>query len=179
MSTNGINILLARHAAKKDKLAKRAARQHIRRRPPRVAKRAFVKALAGTGGILKLIAERLQVQPQTVRRWLDRPDWEDMRDAFDAEQESVLDLAERQVVRAIKNKYDRKEANAMARWYLERKGKERGYGKESTITVEGGDNPLRVLAGVVNIDDLNLPLHIRRKLLEAQDVLEAEVVEQE
>ncbi len=140
------------------------------RRPPNApySRSQFLKALEGSGGIKSRIAERLRTTPAVVNTLLHRPDWDDMREAFDAERERVIDTAEQTIKEAIENKADPVLATQNARWYLDRMAKARGYGSESKVTVEGGDKPIRTASvNVIAVETLNLPVELRRQLLAA------------
>jgi transposase len=140
-----------------------------RKRPIRITKKKFLKALAGTGGIKQRIAERLGTSQVTVRNILRRPDWLDVRIAFEEETERLVDAAESRIVREIEHGDDAAVATANARWFLSRKGKHRGYGDETKTIVEGGDKPINVdvrQLSIVTIEDLRaMPIDARRALL--------------
>ena len=88
-----------------------------------------------------------------------------------------MDLAEDVVVQSMKNiRLDLPNASKNARWVLERLGKGRGYGKESTVNVQGGDTPLKI-EHAVSIETLDLPLDVRKKILEAVEQQDAGATE--
>lgn len=144
---------------------------------PRISKRKFLAALPGTGGVKKLIAERLDCNPNTVALALKRPSWADVLEAYNEECERVKDLAEETIIHAMTQKTDLPEASKNARWYLTRKAKERGYADESKVTVQGGDRPLRVQSAIVSLEMLVLPLAVRKQILKAIEVREAQLLE--
>jgi len=80
----------------------------------------FIEAIPGTGGIITAIAKRVGCSWNTARRYIDTHPT--VRDAYAAECESVLDLAEAKTIEAIKNG-----DGIMIRYYLSTKGKNRGY----------------------------------------------------
>jgi hypothetical protein len=132
-----------------------------------ITKRRFLKALAGTGGIKRTIAMRMNTSEAIVRRLLKRPDWDDVRLAWEEETERLVDDAESRIVFEIQHGMDPAVATANARWFLTRKGKHRGYGDESKTIVEGGDRPIDVRQlSIVTIEDLRaMPLDVRKSLL--------------
>ncbi len=135
-----------------------------RRRSQPITKQRFLKALEGSGGIKSRIAERLECHPSAVRHALSQPDWDDVRERYFEECESVKDAAEKAIKNAIESD-DPQLATQNARWYLARKARERGFGDESKLVMEGGDKPIK-MNNAISLDELNLPIEIRRKLLE-------------
>ena len=91
----------------------------------------FIKAMPGTGGIVTLIANKVGCTWHTCRKWIDRHPT--VREAWDAECEAILDLAESKAIGAIK-----KGDAQMVRWYLSTKGKQRGYTERHEITGADG-----------------------------------------
>lgn len=94
-----------------------------------------------------------------------RPGWEKVRAALEAERDRVLDMAERVILRTMRRaligKGDERLGSRNARWFLEQKGKSRGYGNR--VEVSGGDTPLRV-----EVEDktlAQLPLAMRLAIL--------------
>lgn len=66
-------------------------------------------------------------------------------------------------------------ASTTARWYLDRKHVDRGFGKKDQMTLEGGQNPLTLQhQTVIPIDKLDLPLAVKKQILEAMDKLAAQ-----
>lgn len=135
------------------------------------SRRKFLKAIIGTGGVKKLIAERLGCSYETVRRCLEREDWEDVRWAVQDEMDKVADLAEETIALTIKQRLDLNLASQNARWLLTRaRHKDRKMGDESKVTVEGGDRPLRLQQSVqMSLDTIDLPIEVKRSILEAME----------
>lgn len=159
-----------------------------RKRNPPVSKRKFRHALKGTSGVLKEIAARLDTNPRQVRRYLLRPGWEDIRREWEEEKDRVLELAEDTVSEMILQRDDPKIAADTAKWFLERKGKHKGFGDK--IQIEGGDKPIRHEVGVVVLDEKHLAemsLEERKELLhkiesgdeEVKQIEEAKVIEKD
>lgn len=94
-----------------------------------------------------------------------RPGWEKVRAALEAERDRVLDMAERVILRtmrrALSGEGDERLGSRNARWFLEQKGKNRGYGNR--VEVSGGDAPLRVEVEDKTI--AQLPLAMRLAIL--------------
>jgi len=97
---------------------------------PHFTAQQFIAAIPGTGGIVTAIARRVGCEWHTARRYIDRHP--SVREAYDAECESVLDLAEARTIEAIKSG-----DGQMIRYYLSTKGKDRGYGERVDVHHEG------------------------------------------
>lgn len=80
-----------------------------------------VKAIEGTGGIISQIAEKLQCSRQTVYTYINK--YPEVKSAYDDEKEMILDACEE----GLFDKIYGHEFEAI-KYYLERKGKSRGYG---------------------------------------------------
>jgi len=85
-----------------------------------VTRLKLIKAIKNSSGVISIIAERLQVSRQTVSRALKNDPI--AQEYFEAECDTVLDIAEVVVIDAIKNQ----DVNT-AKWYLSTKGGKRGY----------------------------------------------------
>lgn len=166
------NARKARNKAKLNKAKKKKKKKSVPQRAPKnppCSKRKFLRALKGTAGVYKDIAHRLNTSVHQVKKYLDRPGWEDVRKAWREEKDRVLDLAEDAIAQAIESG-DPKIATKNARWFLEKRGKERGYGDK--VTIEGGENPIRHEVGVVVLDEerlAELSLEERKKILAELD----------
>ena len=89
--------------------------------------------IAGDGHISKA-AKRLKCKASTVRKYLERyPELEDLRDEID---EALIDLAETGLKAHIRSK----NLDAI-KFHLERKGKGRGYVKQTEVAGVG-DKPI-------------------------------------
>lgn len=126
----------------------------------------FVQALEGTGGIKRKIADNLGVRPATLSRWLSRPEWSDMLELLETERERVNDLAEEVLFDLMEQRIDLGEAAKVARWWLERRAN--GFNSKKTVEVGGNGVPIRLQNHtIVQVEDLNLPLSVRREMLKA------------
>lgn len=159
----------------------RYAKRAIRKMNPkpasaRMQKADFIRALKGTGGIKAHIAENLGCQRKTVCDLLQRPDWTDVLAEYEQEVAGTSDDAERCVREMIRQRYDSAVAAATAKWYLAKIRREI-YGDETKTIIEGGRNPIRTHATVtnadLNIDALNLPLEVKRQILDAIEARDA------
>lgn len=92
----------------------------------RRTKQEWLAAVAGSGGVVEEIAKRLGVTSRAVtKRKKEHPDF---AEAVEEEANVVLGTAESELVKAIKK------GNLKAiMWFLDRKGKERGYGKQLKV----------------------------------------------
>lgn len=98
--------------------------------------RQFIDAIPGTGGIITTIARRVGCSWHTAKKYVDS--YPSIQRAYQDECESVLDLAEAQLISAIKAR----DLQAI-RYYLSTKGKRRGYTERHEIT--GGEGrPIRL-----------------------------------
>jgi len=105
-------------------------------------KKQVIAAIHDSGGIIDEIARRLGVAWVTARAYVNK--WEDVKAIYDAENERVLDLAEKTVLNSIK-----KGDTSDAKWLLSRKGKRRGY--SDNVEIRGDkESPLEI--GVRLID---------------------------
>lgn len=138
-----------------------------RRMGPITGKLRFIKAMKGTRGNRRLIAENLRIGYNTVCLILQRPDWQDVKALLDAERQKAIDKAEDVVMNAIEGN-DVVIATQNARWLLARLRPDQ-YAEKSTTVLEGGNNPIKVLQGVVDLNALNMPLEVKRQVLAALD----------
>lgn len=146
--------------------------RHGRRR---IQASQVIAAIRGSGGIKQLIADRLGCSWTTVYLCLSRegPGWDRVRTAYRDECERIGDLAEEAIKDCITQRRDLAVASQNARWFLSRRHKERGFGDESKVTVQGGDKPIQVQATKYTLDDLDLPLEVRKEILKAIEKKEA------
>lgn len=141
---------------------------------PIAGKLRFIKAMRKTRGICKLIAENLGIHPITVTKLLERPDWYDVRELWLAEKARCADIAEDAVMRSIEDyDVDPGLSTQNARWLLS-KLRPTEYGDKSTTVLEGGDKPIKLMAGMVDLNQLALPPEIKRQVLNALDAKDNE-----
>ena len=147
--------------------------RNVRRR---ISPKRVLKAIPGSCGIFKTIAANLGCNPCSlgfVLKTRKGPEWDNVRKTIEIEAESMGDMAEETVRDTIRQRLDLSVASTTARWYLDRKHPDRGYGKKSQVTLEGGDKPLQIQNHtILPIQDLNLPIEIKAKILEAMDEYE-------
>ena len=123
-----------------------------------------MRAIRGTCGIISKIAGNLGCGYLTVRRYLNKPGWEDVRERYMYEIESMCDLAECTLVKAMKSD-DLRTASSTARWWLEKKRRQE-YGQKSEVDITPKPPNIDVNTNVP-IDALDLPLETRRTILAA------------
>jgi len=98
-------------------------------------------AIRESGGITKIVATRLACSWATARKYINK--WSSTRDAFEAESEEILDVAESVLQRNIQLAYkqqgetQRPVDSSDAKWLLSRKGKGRGYADKSEVELGG------------------------------------------
>lgn len=99
-------------------------------------KEMVLAAIQDSGAITLTVAKRLSCDWLTARKLIER--WEETKNAFKAEGEKLLDVAEGQVIKAVYNG-----DLQTAKWLLVKKGKERGYGDEPDL-YGTPQNPLNI-----------------------------------
>lgn len=104
----------------------------------------FIEAIPGTGGVISAIADRIGCQWHTVRNAIER--FPTVKAAYDDEREKVTDLAESVLIKSIEQKN-----LGSAKWWLTRKGGERGFVEKWDVT--SGGEPLRRSDLVIIVDD--------------------------
>jgi hypothetical protein len=92
----------------------------------------FIEAIRGSGGIVSTIAKRVGCTWHTARKYID--DYPTVTRAYADETESVTDLAETALIKAIQDG----DIGAV-KYYLSTKGKHRGYVERQELTgADGG-----------------------------------------
>lgn len=112
----------------------------------------ILKAIDGCGGIVAVVARRLMCSIPTAQKYIDK--YPDAVSEFENERLKMIDLAEEVILRKIK-----KGDAQIAKWYLSKKAKDRGYGDEIGVF------------GNMNID-LNLDVwaeKVKKMLLEGEN----------
>ena len=164
MSTNKKRLRVRKKTKAKDK-----SKADKKTRSATLSSAKLMKAIEGTGGIKKLIAENADCAMSTLYGILIRKvaKYDDLRLAIKLEQDCLGDSAEETIKITMTQRLDMGVASTTARWFLYRKFVDRGYGKKDQLTVEGGESPLLISHSMVNIIDLDLDLETKRKILEA------------
>ena len=80
----------------------------------------FIDAIPGSAGIITTIAKRVGCAWHTAKKYIEK--YATAKRAYEDECESILDLAEVQVIKQLQ-----RGDGSMLRWYLSTKGKNRGY----------------------------------------------------
>ena len=140
----------------------------------RIIPARLLKAIKGSCGVRSLITKRLGCSYATLNRALqmEGDDWEECRNLLKAEREKVGDIAEITVCESMQQRVDIGVASTTARWYLDRKHADRGYGKKDQLTLEGGSNPITMQHTLIPIGELNLSLQCKREILKAMEAWE-------
>lgn len=131
---------------------------------PVITPERLVKAIKGSLGVMRRIARRLDVTPQAVLGALARPGFEEAALALHAETDGLKMAAVSTVSEMLTQRDEYKTALSAAKFVLDRKG-----GWTQKLALEGGDKPLRIESTVhqqVTLDSLDLPLDVRRQVLE-------------
>ena len=147
---------------------KKLMRQHPEKVRRRLTRTRLLKAVVDSGGVLTEIAKRLDCTYHALWSVIKNEKFPDVNERIEEEKEVVGDLAERTVKEVMQQRLDVPSAARTARWWLERKCSDRGFKEKKELTLEGGKRPLQVNQGaLIPIDELNLPLEVRRELLKA------------
>ena len=92
----------------------------------------FIEAIPGSGGIISTIAARVGCAWHTAKKYITT--YPTIQRAYDDECEKITDLAESTLIKSIRDG-----DVASAKWWLTRKGKERGFVQRQEITgADGG-----------------------------------------
>lgn len=108
----------------------------------------FIKALKGTGGVLTRIAENLEISRLTVRALLRRPDWADICELVEDEENSIVDEARIAVRDSLRQTIDLRLRGKMSTWVLSRRTKD--FADKTRTIIEGGENPIKTINANVN-----------------------------
>jgi len=122
----------------------------------------FAPHIKGSGGIISTIAAKVGCEWETAEKWLKNN--ASLKALYEAECETVLDVAESvvygNVQAAAKQQADLRKIggvamvdSADAKWLLTKKGKRRGYGEESDVT-------LRAAGGGIEIKTIRVHLPV-------------------
>ena len=121
----------------------------------------FIKAIPGSGGIIATIARRVGCDWWTAKRAIER--YPSVKAAYGAECETVSDLAESTLIKAIK------EGDvASAKWWLTKKRKEK-FGDAIDIT-SGGER-------LQNINLASLTLEQLERIVRGEDISDVVAVD--
>jgi len=155
-------------------MKKEIKKPHKKNSVGRITPARLKKAIKGSCGIRYRITKRLGCTYEALNRALqmEGDDWEECRNLFKFEKEKVGDIAEETVCESMQQKIDIGVASTTARWYLDRKHADRGYGKKDQLTLEGGSNPITMQHTLIPVGELNLSLQCKREILKAMEVWE-------
>lgn len=105
------------------------------------------KAIAGSGGIMQKIAKQLGCEWHTAKTYINK--FDETKLAYEAESESVLDLAESKLIENIQDN-----DNTAIIFYLKTKGKARGYTEKVEVSNEhSGEVKMTITRKVINSKD--------------------------
>ena len=98
--------------------------------PEKASIKKILNVIPGTGGLISAIATKLGVHYHTVINYTNK--YDTVRQAIREEQDKILDKAESNLYIKIK------EGDVDAsKWFLARKGKDRGYSEKTEQKIEG------------------------------------------
>ena len=90
-------------------------------RRKRLTKKNIEVAIKGSNGLISTIAQRLDVSRQTVRNYFKR--YPELEENMNDELETILDVVESKLMKKVQE-----EESWAIKFYLQTKGKTRGYG---------------------------------------------------
>jgi hypothetical protein len=141
----------------------------------KTSKYKFLKALAGTGGNRREIAERLRINVRTVQNLIRRPDWTDVAEKVLEEERAINEVIVSDAIRglldSINQRADLGVCSTSSRWALS-KLRRNLFGDDSKLVVDGGANPIKMLQVQVPAEILNQPLEVQKEVLAALEKLE-------
>lgn len=136
----------------------------------------FIAALKGTRGILCRIAENVGCTRATIDNFIHGRTnrgkiWDAAREAYYDECERFGDDAETTIGDAIDQRLDIATAARTALVVMKSKFHRRGWIDKTTVAHEGGATPIQVnhRHTLVDVDKLDLPLEVRKQILEAME----------
>lgn len=148
----------------------RRANDPRKKKKPIITKAEFLAALKGSGGVISVVIEKLKIHRATLKSILAREDWADMVEELKNEVEDGVDIAENTILDAMKQRLDMNLAANTAKWYLSKRRKET-FGEEQTKADAGAKtiHDHRTQTVNIGVDALNLPVEMKRKLLQELD----------
>lgn len=118
----------------------------------------IIEAIPGSTGIISTIAKRVGCDWHTIRNFID--EYPTVKAAFDAERESLLDIAESVLANNIKLSLQQQQSGKVtadstdAKWVLARLGKHRGFAERQEITGTDGEAiKVKIVKGI-STDDI-------------------------
>lgn len=99
----------------------------------RITKAKVEEAILGSYGIMTTIAKRVGCSRRGLYYFLEKPENNDLIKLIEDEEETLLDLAEHNVIKALKSK-DKNERKWSSMFILNTRGAIRGYGSKNENT---------------------------------------------
>lgn len=132
----------------------------------RITNQRVKEAIKGSYGIMTSIAKRAGCTRRALYYFLDKPENKDLRNIIEEEKESLLDLAENNLIKAVKSK-DKNERKWSTMFILNTKGTKRCYSNRNDNTNKNYDIP-----SIMKELENSLPLSLRfvEKLARGEDV---------
>ena len=103
----------------------------------KLSKKKVKNAIKGSGGVLSVLAEKCEVSRSAITQFLQRKKNQDVKDLIEQEKERIIDLAENKLHGLIN-----KEDFPAIRYYLNTKGKSRGYVERQEMEHLGDARPV-------------------------------------
>ncbi|MHA1344960.1 MAG: hypothetical protein ACTSO3_01035 [Candidatus Heimdallarchaeaceae archaeon] len=160
---------------KLSKLAKRARKRKTKQKTTKVIKRKgkinperLIKAIEDSYGNIETIAYKMNRSYAVIYKHIKNAPPE-IKDIYDRENERILDVAEETVVDMAMQRLHFPTALNASKFILthHKKSESKGYKEKRQLTLEGGENPLKVQnENVVSLDEMkSWPLSLRKKML--------------
>lgn len=112
----------------------------MKRTKNKLVKHKVIEAITGSYGIKTNIAKRVGCTRRALYYFLDKTENKDLRELIDEEKETLLDLAEHNLIKALKSK-DKNERKWSTMFFLNTYGAKRGYGNKNDNTNRNYDIP--------------------------------------
>ena len=105
----------------------------------KLSKKKVKNAIKGSGGVLSVLAEKCDVSRSAITQFLQKKRNQDVKELIEQEKERIIDLAENKLHGLIN-----KEDFQAIRYYLNTKGKSRGYVEKQEVEHTGISTPIEI-----------------------------------
>ena len=105
----------------------------------KLSKKKVKNAIKGSGGVLSVLAEKCDVSRSAITQFLQKEKNKNIKELIEQEKERIIDLAENKLHGLIN-----KEDFPAIKYYLNTKGKSRGYVEKQEIEHTGISTPIEI-----------------------------------
>ena len=140
-------------------------KRKLRRRRRPITKTLLIKAIRGSLGTKSSIADAAGISLTSVLRLLDDPEWADVREIYEEEKVRLADTGKRGLVQCATQGVHLPTKLGACKELVKL---DDDFKDVKTVKIEGGDRPVQIqqLKLISIIDDLNLPLEVRKAMLD-------------